>query len=128
MPVVHDITFQILILAMILFGLSAKNVDLETAFLYGELDEEIYMECPPGMKSKADEILILGQCIYGLVQSARPYHKKAVEILRKIGFVGGEVDPYLFMKRSEKVIVYIAVYVDDNLLVGHPEAIEQVIQ
>ncbi len=56
-PVVHDITFQILILAMMLFGLSAKIVDVETAFLYGKLDEEIYMECTPGMKSKANEIL-----------------------------------------------------------------------
>ena len=113
---------------MILFGLSAKIVDVETAFLYGKLDEEIYMECPPGMKSKADEILILGQCIYGLVQSARQYHKKAVEILQKIGYVGGIVDPCLFMKKSEKWLVYIALYVDDNLLVGHPEAIKQVIQ
>ncbi len=59
LPVVHDITFRILILAMILFGLSAKNVDVETEFLYGKLDEEIYMECPPGMKSKSGEILIL---------------------------------------------------------------------
>ena len=69
------------------------------------------MECPPGMKSKADEILILGQCIYGLVQSARQYHKKAVEILQKIGFVGGEVNPCLFMKRSEKGLVYIALLI-----------------
>ena len=105
MPVVHDITFQILILVMMLFGLSAKIVDVETAFLYGELDEEIYMECPPGMKSKAGEILILGQCIHGLVQSARQYHKKAVKILQKIGFVGGDVDTCLFMKRSEKGLV-----------------------
>ena len=123
----HDITFRILILAMILLGLSAKIVDVETAFLYGELDEEIYMECPPGMKSKADEILILGQCIYGLVQSARQDHEKAVEILRKNGFVGGEVDPCLFMKKSEKGLVYIALCVGDNLLVGHPEAIKHVI-
>ncbi len=38
------------------------------------------------------------------------------------------MNPCLFVKRNEKGLVYIALYVDDNLLVGHPEAIEQVIQ
>ena len=93
-PVVHDITFRALLLAMIVEGLSGKIADVETAFLHGELEEEIFMECPQGMDTQSDdEILILDKCIYGLVQSARQYHKKAVTILKKIGFEGGEVDP-----------------------------------
>ena len=83
-PVVNDITFRILILAMILFGLSAKIVDVETAFLYGELDEEIYMECPPGMKSKSDEILILGQCIYGLVKAQDSITRRQLRFYEKL--------------------------------------------
>src|SRR6056300_1140278 len=47
-PVVNDVTFCLLILTMILMGLDAKIVDIETDFLYGDLDEEIFMECPPG--------------------------------------------------------------------------------
>ena len=70
-PVVHDITFRALLLMMISQGLSAKIVDVETAFLYGNLEEEIYMECPTGMNSNEGEILILDKCIYGLVQSSR---------------------------------------------------------
>ena len=45
-PVVHDITYRVLLLAMIIYQLKAKIVDVETAFLYGELDEVIYMDCP----------------------------------------------------------------------------------
>ena len=128
-PVVHDITFRALILVMIALGLSAKIVDVETAFLYGDLEEEIYMDCPEGMARNEGDVLILDKCIYGLVQSARQYHKKAVKILRKIGFEGGDVDPCLLVKESTKFgRIYIALYVDDNLIVGHPQAIKETIQ
>ena len=47
------------------------------------------MECPKEMDTESDdEILILDEYIYRLVQSAREYHKKAVAILKKIGFEG----------------------------------------
>ena len=86
-PVLHDVTFQIFILIFIVFGLNEKLVDVESAFLYGSLEEEIFMECPPEMTdAKVDEILALNQCIYGLVQAGRQYHKKAVDILCEIGF------------------------------------------
>ena len=54
--------------------------------------------------------------------------KKACGILRKIRFTGGDVNPCLFVKKSSKGIVFITLYVDDNLLVGHPDAIEDAIQ
>ena len=129
-PVVHDITFRVLILAIMLFKLSAKIVDVETAFLHGDLEEEIYMECPEGLEgaNKQEDALLLRRCTYGLVQAARQYHKKAVEVLRKIGFVGGDVDPCLYMRRNKFGIVFIAIYVDDNLMVGHPAAIEDAIE
>ncbi len=74
-------------------------MDLEFAFLYGNIEEEILMECPPGMTDvEEDEVLALNNCIYGLIQAARQYHKKAVEVLRKIGFKVGDVDPCLFWK------------------------------
>ena len=52
-------------------------VDIETAFLYGVLDEEIYMKMPEGLENYmeaifgGDECLILDKVIYGLVQAAR---------------------------------------------------------
>ena len=50
-PVVNDVTFCILLLMVLHYGYTAKIVDIKTAFLYGDLDEEIYMECPQGMAS-----------------------------------------------------------------------------
>ena len=109
---------------MIYFGLEAKIVDVEMAFLYGELEEEIYMKCPQGMQDATkDDVLLLTACIYGSVQAARQYYKKVVKILKEIGFTGGDV-----CKHSDKGICFIALYVDDNLLVGHPAAIDDAIR
>ncbi len=126
---VHDVTFRILILVLIVFGLKAKIVDVVTAFLYGDIDGEIFMECPPRMTDvEEDEVLALNKCIYGLVQATRQYHKNAVEVLRKIGFKGGDVDPCLFWKQYKKKVVFVAVYVAENLIVGHPDASEDTIE
>ena len=109
-------------------GLIAKIVDIETAFLYGDLEEEIFMECPQGMKNVTkDDVLALLKCIYGLVQAARQYHKKFVAILRSIGFEGGDVDPCLFTRRDSKGLVFVGLYVDDNLIIGHKAAVEDTI-
>ena len=65
------------------FGYSAKIVDKETAFLYRDLEEEIYIECSQGISNvKKDKCIILNKCIYGLVQAARQYYKKAVKVLK----------------------------------------------
>ena len=47
-PVVKDITFCTLLLAMMVEELSGETADVETAFLHGDLEEEIFMECPKG--------------------------------------------------------------------------------
>ena len=127
-PVINDITFHILLLIVLHFGYLAKIVDVKTAFLYGDLEEEIYMECPQGMKGvKKDDCIILKKCIYGLIQAARQYYKKAVEILKSSGFEGGIIDPCLYVKRSAKGILYIALYVDDNHLIGNKAPIDDAI-
>ena len=124
-PAVHDINFCLLLIAKMIYELSAKIVDVESEFLYGDLDEEIFLNCPKGMPRTTDQdALKLQKCIYGLVQAARQYHKKMVEVLKSIGFEGGDVDPCLYMKRDKNGLIYVALYVDDNLLIGDETAIE----
>ena len=58
-PVVNDVTFCILLLMVLHFRYLAKIIDVETAFLYGDPEEEIYMECPQGMMDvKKDHCII----------------------------------------------------------------------
>ena len=68
---------------------------MESTFLYGKL-EEFYMECPQGISDVGRyDCIILNKCIYGFVQAARQYYKKAIKIQKNSGFIGGNVDPCL---------------------------------
>ena len=104
-----------MIAIMMMCGLKAKIVDIETAFLHGDLDKEIYMEVPEGIGAKDDEVVLLKQTIYGLVQSARQFWKKLTGVLKSIGFKGGNIDPCLLFKKTGKGLVLIGLYVDDLL-------------
>ena len=127
-PVVNDISYRIMLIILILMKLHGMIADVETAFLHGDLEEDIYMECPEGLDAEIDECLKLLKSIYGLVQAARQWWKKLIEILKRIGFVVNKADPCLLMRKSEKGIVYIGLYVDDCLCIGDKEAINEVLE
>jgi hypothetical protein len=69
--------------------MTSTVVDIETAFLNGDLDEEIYMEVPKGLtKISSDKDLIIRKTNYGLVQSARNFNENLINTLKHIGFYG----------------------------------------
>ena len=110
------------------FSYLAKIIDIETAFLYGDLKEEIYMECPQGMSDvKKDDCIILNKRIYNLVQAAHQYYKKAVKILKSSSFIGSNIDSCLYAKKSVKGIVYVVLYIDNNLMIGNNAMIDDAI-
>ena len=126
-PVINDVTFRILLVTMLTWNLIGKVIDIETAFLHGDLKETIFMEIPKGMEANKDECLILKRTIYGLVQSAREFYNKLVLSLKGCGFKGSPVDPCLWIKHSKFGIVMVAVYVDDCLVVESEKGIEDMI-
>lgn len=70
-PVINDVTLRILVALFLVNKYKAKIIDVKTLFLYGDLEEEVYMEVPPGLKNGKDAIMRLNKCIYGLVQASR---------------------------------------------------------
>jgi Reverse transcriptase (RNA-dependent DNA polymerase) len=75
-PVMNNSSFRILILLIAKLGLKAWSLDIETAFLNGDLEEEIYMKLPQGFNGEDPDLskikaLKLNKSIYGLVQVAR---------------------------------------------------------
>ena len=71
--------------------------------------------------------MTVNRCMYGLIQATWQYYKKALEIFKKLGFIGGNVDPCLHVKKSEKGVACVALYIVDNLMVGDIEAIDEAI-
>ena len=124
-PVANDITFRIIIVVMMMMELKALIFDIETAFLLGDLDKTIYMKCPEGMIHEEDDRLLLKKTIYGLVQSSRLYYKKYQQVMKRLGFERCKSDPCLFFRQTEEGICIILTYVDDNLALGTPEALDQ---
>ena len=115
---------------MILWKLDAVHIDVETAFLHGALEEDIYTECPDGMENinHDEDCLHLRHYIYGLVQSTRQYWKKKfVAILRDVRFKGGSADPCLLIKQDKLGIVMLGIYIEDCLCIGNKAAIDKVI-
>ena len=78
----------------IMFALAALNewhisgLDVKTAFLYGKLDEEIYMEQPEGFKIPGQErkVLCLRRAIYGLKQASIAWWRELANSLKSMGF------------------------------------------
>ena len=107
----------------LMFGLHAVLLDVETAFLNGKLEEEIYMEMPSGYKAvyqKAEKgtVLKLQMAMYECLS----------DVLISLGFKPCESDPCLMYRVNENGLCIILMYVDDNLIVGSNKAIDQVTQ
>jgi Reverse transcriptase (RNA-dependent DNA polymerase) len=105
-------------------GLQASIIDVETAFLHGKLNEEIYMSTPIDMTIESNKLLRLKKTIYGLVQKAREFYKRFICELKDLGFLGNKSDPCLLSKRNRTGIMLIGVYVDDCLVLVKRKDIE----
>jgi hypothetical protein len=77
--------------------LDAVVLDVEVAFLNGDLDEIIYMECPNRLNEGPDKAALLQKSMYRLVQAARQFFKKFKQVLTTIGFKQSYADPCLFI-------------------------------
>jgi hypothetical protein len=100
-PILNDVSFGIILSAKLLWDLQASIVDIETEFLHGNLQEEIYMNVPKVMNQDDNTCLLLKKTIYGLVQSARELYNKLLSTLKSMGFTENEFDPCLIVKMDQ---------------------------
>ena len=131
-PVAHDVSFRIALARMMVEKLDSLVMDGETAFLYGEIDEEIFMKSPVGMEemepgSSSEDCYQLVKGIYGLCQAARKFWKKFVDKAKKepLGFKVSPADPCMQFKENEFGVCIIIMYVDDILIIGKKEQIQE---
>jgi ribonuclease HI len=93
------------------------QLDIKLAFLQGELEEEVYVEQPPGYEERGSEYAChLKKALYGLKQAPRAWHSRLHQELIKFDFQVSEADPSLYFRGRKNKMVYILVYVDDILI------------
>jgi hypothetical protein len=116
-PVSQYKTLRILLAVVATEGLHLHQLDIKTAFLNGDIEEDIYMVQPPGYHKAGDaRVCRLRRALYGLKQASRSWHLELKVFLAEAGFEASDADPCLFVKRLSIGLVFVLVYVDDMLV------------
>lgn len=111
-PVARHSTLRLLFAIAAERDLSHFHWDIQTAFLYGDLKETIYMEPPKGM-STGNKVCLLKKSLYGLKQSPRSWNQKIDNFLKSCNFKNSRYDPCLYINSSNGKQTYILLFVDD---------------
>ena len=103
-------------------NLHLSQFDVTTAFLYGHLEEEIYMKQPEGYEEGEEKVCKLQRSLYGLKQAPRCWNHRFIAYIKKLGLSVSTADPCLFVRESREEKLLLAVYVDDGLLAASKES------
>nr|KAJ0198111.1 hypothetical protein LSAT_V11C700366270 [Lactuca sativa] len=106
-----------------LLSVAAKKnhqLDVNNAFLHGDLDEEVYMKVPQGFSKEGEtRVCRLHKSLHGLKQASRNWYQKFTKFLLSINFRQSKEDHSLFLQNQEGVYTIILIYVDDVIIAGN---------
>ncbi|GKE04934.1 putative ribonuclease H-like domain-containing protein [Tanacetum coccineum] len=90
-------------------------MDVKSAFLYGTIDEEVYVSQPPRFvdPDHPKKVYKVVKALYGLHQAPRAWYATLSTFLEEHGYKRGAIDKTLFIKKDKKDIMLVQVYVDD---------------
>ncbi|GJR42989.1 putative ribonuclease H-like domain-containing protein [Tanacetum coccineum] len=96
-------------------GFIVYQMDVKSSFLYGTIDEEVYVSQPPGFvdPDHPKKVYKVVKALYGLHQAPRAWYATLSTFLEKYGYRRGTIDKTLFIKKDKKDIMLVQVYVDD---------------
>ncbi|KAE8889209.1 Retrovirus-related Pol polyprotein from transposon TNT 1-94 [Phytophthora fragariae] len=113
-------------------GMEIEQCDVDTAFLYGKLEEEIYMELPEGLREllelaetegEDDVVCMLLQSLYGLKQASRVWNETIDKHLKSMGFKPADADPCVYTRGEGEDECIVCLYVDDMLVASRQKAV-----
>ncbi|KAD4178801.1 hypothetical protein E3N88_27392 [Mikania micrantha] len=129
-PVVKATTIRVVLSVEVTQRWSLRQLDVQNAFLHGDLKETVYMTQPQGFvdPNKPDHVCLLHKSLYGLKQAPRAWFQRLTSALQALGFQGSQTDPSLFVCSRNGTLLYMLIYVDDIILTGNNDhAIDTVV-
>lgn len=115
-PVARYTSIRLILSLAAINKMKLKQFDVKTAFLYGELKENVYMKQPVGYEDGSERVCKLKKSLYGLKQASRCWNQKFTSFIRKFDFKQSAYDACVFVRQKENTMTVIAIYVDDGLI------------
>ena len=116
-PTVKISAVRILLTIAAKYDLELKHLDISTAYLHGDLEEDIYMEQPEWFEEVDRSIVYkLMKSLYGLKQAGRQWNKKIHSSLLEAEFVQCPQEPCVYMREKNGKKIVIAIFVDDIII------------
>jgi hypothetical protein len=125
-PVVRHTSIRVLLAFVALFDLELEQLDVKTAFLHGELEEEIYMEQPEGFIVPEKEHLVcrLKKSLYGLKQAPRQWYKRFDSFMIGQNYCRSQYDDCIYFQNFQNgSFIYLLLYVDDMLIASRDKSL-----
>ncbi|MCO5566722.1 hypothetical protein L7F22_020401 [Adiantum nelumboides] len=124
-PVLRMSSLRLLLAIAALFDLELYHLDVQTAFLHGELPEELYMQQPPHYESSAHPRYVcrLHRSIYGLKQSPRLWFKRFNDFMITHGYTRLCSEPNVYIRHNSFSFLAVALYVDDIPVLGSSKSV-----
>ena len=129
--VVSKTGLRLFLAAVNQLDLHLHQMDVETAFLNAELEDEVYLQIPYGLieAQKSAQVLKLNRSLYGLKQAPRAWFQELTKTLTDLNFVCIQLDQSVLKCKSDGDVIYICFYVDDILIASpDPKSISKVKQ
>ncbi|KAJ0919075.1 putative RNA-directed DNA polymerase [Helianthus annuus] len=112
-PVVKMVTIRCVLSLAVKNNWQIYQLDVNNAFLYGSISEDVYIKLPPGyFPEDESRVCKLVKSLYGLKQALRKWNEKLNEVLLKMGFVQSLCDHSMYIMSVKSVLVVLLVYVD----------------
>ncbi|GJT55828.1 retrovirus-related pol polyprotein from transposon TNT 1-94 [Tanacetum coccineum] len=124
-PVAKMVTLRALLAIAISHDWIIEQLDVNNAFLHGDLHEEVYMQVPQGYAQQLppNTVCRLKKSLYGLKQANRQWFEKLTTFLKTLGFRQSYVDTSLFTLQTANTFLSLLVYVDDILIAGNDRSL-----
>jgi hypothetical protein len=119
-PVSCKDSFRIIMILVAHYDLELHQMDVKMTFLYGDLEEKVYMAQLKGFVVEEKERMgcRLKKSIYGLKQASRQWYLKFDRTIRNFGFKENIEDNYVYVRFKNGKYIFLILYVDDILLVN----------
>ena len=122
-PVVKMNTVRILLSLAVHYNWQLIQYDVKNAFFHGDLDEEIYMNIPPGFEGNtSNKVCKLKKTLYELKQYPRVWFGRFSKVMKESGYKQSKDDRNIFIKHSAADgVTALLVYIEDTIVIGNDE-------